>query len=280
MLRIVCFCLVLLLLFPLPATAGVGDLMVAPTRILLEGRTRAATINLVNRGNETATYRVSLYNQRMDENGNYTEIKTPEEGEHFADSMLRFSPRQVVLKPGEGQTVRVMATKPAGLAEGEYRSHLLFRALPPENAGETLEQNNVAEGGISVKLIPVYGVSIPVVVRQGKLHAGAQLSGLALHSDKPEASYVSVVLERSGNASLYGDVDVVYTAPGGKGGERVLGELHGVSVLAPYPHRHVRLDITLPEGVRLEHGGTLRVRFRNSPEETQPTNAEQSVKLP
>ena len=41
-----------------------GDLVVAPTRIVFEGRTRTAQISLLNRGSAAATYRISLINRK------------------------------------------------------------------------------------------------------------------------------------------------------------------------------------------------------------------------
>jgi hypothetical protein len=59
---------------PAPARGGAGDLLVAPTRVVLEGRTRTAEITLVNIGREPATYRISLYHLRMLESGEMKEI--------------------------------------------------------------------------------------------------------------------------------------------------------------------------------------------------------------
>ena len=47
-----------------PATAGVGDLLVAPTRIVLNG-SRGTEIVLSNIGDDVATYRVSVELRRM-----------------------------------------------------------------------------------------------------------------------------------------------------------------------------------------------------------------------
>ena len=55
-----------LLALPTPAEAGVGDLLVAPTRIVLDGR-KGAEIILNNIGDEPATYRVSVEFRRMTE---------------------------------------------------------------------------------------------------------------------------------------------------------------------------------------------------------------------
>ena len=53
---------------PMPASAGVGDLLVAPTRIVLDGR-KGAEIILNNIGEEPATYRISVEFRRMTADG-------------------------------------------------------------------------------------------------------------------------------------------------------------------------------------------------------------------
>ena len=58
----------LALFAPIPARAGIGDLLVAPTRIVLNG-SRGAEIVLSNIGDEVATYRVSVELRRMKPDG-------------------------------------------------------------------------------------------------------------------------------------------------------------------------------------------------------------------
>src|SRR6476659_6145003 len=55
---------------PTQASAGVGDLLVAPTRIVLDGR-KGAEIILNNIGEEPATYRVSVEFWRMTDRGEF-----------------------------------------------------------------------------------------------------------------------------------------------------------------------------------------------------------------
>jgi P pilus assembly chaperone PapD len=50
-----------------------GDLLIAPTRLVLDGRGGAEVI-LSNQGNEPETYRISLELRRMDENGNLVTV--------------------------------------------------------------------------------------------------------------------------------------------------------------------------------------------------------------
>ncbi|HYR27816.1 MAG TPA: molecular chaperone, partial [Thermoanaerobaculia bacterium] len=99
---------------------GVGDLLVAPTRVVFDERTRSAEIALVNTGASTTTYRISFRHFRMKADGQLEEVTQPD-GELFADPYLLFTPRQVTLEPRVAQTVRVRLRLPAGAADGEYR---------------------------------------------------------------------------------------------------------------------------------------------------------------
>ena len=48
-----------------------------------------------------------------------------------AADMIVYAPRRVTLAPHEPQAIRIAARPPQGLPDGEYRVHLLFRAIPP-----------------------------------------------------------------------------------------------------------------------------------------------------
>ena len=73
---------------PTPASAGVGDLLVAPTRIVLDGR-KGAEIILNNIGDEPATYRVSVEFRRMTEKGELVEVPVPTATDKTVSDMKR-----------------------------------------------------------------------------------------------------------------------------------------------------------------------------------------------
>lgn len=224
----------------LPSTGGAGDLLIAPTRIVLEGRTRSAEIVLNNKGAKEATYRVSLTHLQMQEDGGYKEI-TPEEAKSLtqtADELVRYSPRQVTLKPGESQIVKVIARKPEGLNDGEYLSHVLFRAVPDLATGEDVEAPKEDNGQISIRLIPVYGVSIPLIVRQGDLSLQIKLDQPKLEKDT-----LTVTINRTGSKSAFGDLVVMKA-----GTKEVLGQVRGVSVLAYNNKRIVKIPLSSTAG--------------------------------
>src|SRR6185295_8505628 len=91
-----------------PARAGVGDLLVAPTRIVLDGRTGAEII-LNNIGEEPATYRVSVEFRRMTPDGGLVDVAAPTADDQKAADMVIYAPRKVVLAPHQAQAIRVRA---------------------------------------------------------------------------------------------------------------------------------------------------------------------------
>lgn len=190
------------LLAPPSARAGVGDLLVAPTRIVLNG-SRGTEIVLSNIGDDVATYRVSVELRRMKSDGTLEDVAEANERETTARNMILYAPRRVTIAPNQPQTIRIAARAPAGLADGEYRAHLLFRAVPPPRPVAPPAEVK----GISFELIPIYGVTIPVVVRMGNLSAKVGIANVAMVKADGKPA-VSLDLTRAGDRSVFGDVRV------------------------------------------------------------------------
>jgi len=237
---------------------GPGDLLVAPTRIVFEGRQRTAEITLVNLGETPATYRISFVELRMDEFGGTAELdpSSAEPGEQFASKLIRYSPRQVSLEPRVAQTIRLQLRKGEALADGEYRSHLLFRAvpegiLPPEGKEEA--------PALVIDLKAIYGVSIPVIVRQGETHAEASLEELEwLPSAGNEPPSLRFHIRRSGDRSLYGNLVATFVDHQGK--SWTVGVANGVAVYSPNAERTVGLTLQIPPSLG-KMRGTLRLVY-------------------
>lgn len=186
-----------------------GDLLVAPTRIVLDGR-RGAEVILNNIGAEEATYRISLELRRMGDNGRLEDI-LPEDAsdkEKVALEIIRFAPRRVTLPPNQPQSIRVGLQGTETLPDGEYRAHMLFRAIPktPDATAE-MDSGN----GLKINLIPVYGVTIPVIIRKGELKATAAIANASIARDD-EGQTLQFDLSRQGDKSVFGEVHV--TRPG------------------------------------------------------------------
>ena len=247
-----------------PAAPSLGGLLVAPTRLIFEGRTRSAELTLVNTGRETATYRIVFVQMRLTETGGLIEVDEAGPGELFADRLVRYSPRQVVLKPGEPQTVRLQLRKPAELATGEYRSHLVFRAVPAVAPAGT----GGGASGMSVSLVPIYGVAVPILVRQGATAATARLHALEVRAAQDGGRVLQFRLDRDGNRSVYGNFTATFQPATGR--PSVVAIMNGVAVYTPNPTRLLQLTLRPPPGVALR-GGRLRLVYAAAePTESSP----------
>ena len=217
-----------------PAMAA-GDLLVAPTRVILDGA-RGTEVILNNVGSEEATYRISLELRRMTSEGKLDEVTEEEANaiEQAALSMIRYAPRRITLPPNQPQAIRIGARLPSELPDGEYRAHMLFRAIPkavPVAAQETQSE------GLSIALTPIYGVTIPIIIRKGRLDATAAISNGRVESSEYGSTF-TFDLSRKGSRSTYGEIRV--TKPGV--GEPLL-VARGIAVYPEVGERTVQLPI-------------------------------------
>ncbi|NQV99646.1 MAG: molecular chaperone [Rhodospirillales bacterium] len=256
---------------------GAGDLIVAPTRVVLEGRTRTAQLTLSNTGSNTSTYRISIVNLRMNDDGSVTEITEPDPGQNFAEKLFRYSPRQITLAPGETQTVRILLRKPKDLADGEYRSHIFFRAVPDE-AGQSVNQTATANG-LQIRLIPVYGITLPIIVRHGKVALSTSLSEMKVSppDDTNPLPTLGFRISRDGNTSAFGDFTATHISPSGE--KTVIGEIQRLAVYTPNKSRTVKISLRVPDGLKLSEG-EISLAFRAIEEDGGKILAESSLKLP
>ncbi|HEY9081613.1 fimbrial biogenesis chaperone [Magnetovibrio sp.] len=270
---------------PLSAQAqGGGDLVVSPTRVVFEDRTRSAKVTLANRGSATATFRISLIDMSMDDNGQMSQAvpgETPPSSiPSSAQDLIRYAPRQIDIAPGATQVVRLSLRKPANLADGEYRSHMFFRAVPPEDAGRSVTDDTPLEKGeLRIQLVPIYGVTIPIIVRNGKLSTDAGMSNLVLSAaTDTEPQKLEIELTRAGDRSAFGDLMAIYR-PANGGEEIVVGRISRVAVYTPNTKRRVVMTLRVPDGVTLKPGGTLHVNYRETDEEGGKVLAESDLAL-
>jgi P pilus assembly chaperone PapD len=238
-----------------PAQAA-GDLLVAPTRIVLDGR-RGAEVILNNIGSEEATYRISLELRRMNDIGKLDDV-VPEEAnatEKAALEMIRFAPRRVTLPPNQPQSIRIGLQGTEALPDGEYRAHMLFRSIPktPDVTAEDTQAN-----GLKINLIPVYGVTIPVIVRKGELKATAAIANAAIARDN-EGQTLQFDLARQGERSVFGEVHV--TRPG------VAEPLLVAKGIAVYPELQSRIvSLPLDAASAAKMPGEVVISYYEAPE--------------
>ena len=242
-------------LAPSPASAQ-GDLLIAPTRLVLDGR-RGGEVILSNQGSEPETYRVSLELRRMDGDGNLQPVDEAQANvsEKAALAMIRYAPHRVTLPPQQPQSIRISARPGADLPDGEYRVHMSFAALPKvrpvtEAVGD--------KKGIAIALTPIYGIVMPIIVRKGELTVTAGLANPHLvHGPKHDEFVIDMT--RSGNESIYGDL-LVYP----QGAKDPAFVARGIGIYPEIASRHAVFAITPEEAAAMK--GRARVEFREAVE--------------
>lgn len=238
-----------LLCAAMPASA---ELMIAPTRVVLGPGQRSAELILVNKGTETAAFRVGVENRRMRRDGSLEAAEAAQPGELFAADKLRFSPRQLILEPGARQTVRVTADIAPGLPAGEYRAHLRLMSAPT-NAGATQVESQADDRSLSIQLIAIRSLTIPVLVRVGSLDAQVSVNGAGFGGGAE--NLLVVRMSRTGTRSAYGDIRLTIE------GERApVWFVRGVAIYTPNSERDVLLP--LPKEVRAKLAGkSVRIDY-------------------
>ena len=131
-----------------------------------------------------------------------------------------------------------------------------FRAIPEANP--ITEGPATAPTGVVVQLIPVYGVTIPIIIRKGQLQAQAAIFNPHVVRSG-EGSALTLDMSRSGNRSIYGELDVF--APGSKD---AVYTARGVAIYPELTARTLELPLAPDQAARLH--GPLRFEYRETPE--------------
>lgn len=244
---------------PLPlmtAAHAAGDLLIAPTRVVLDGR-RGTEVILNNIGNEEATYRITLELRRMNDRGRLDDVDAAvaNDKEKSALEVIRYAPRRVTLPPNQPQSIRVGLQPSDTLPDGEYRAHMLFRAIPKTPAADAAQE---AGNGLKIQLIPIYGISIPIIVRKGNLEASAALSNVRMATDN-EGPTLEFDISRKGDKSVFGEIHV--TKPGVS---EPISIAKGIAIYPEITSRNVSLP--LPPEVAAKMHGEVVVSYYEAPE--------------
>jgi len=254
----------LMTFFPVSSIAQ-GNLLITPRRVVFEGAKRSMDLNLANTGEDTATYAISLIQIRMKEDGGFETITEPDPDQRFADRFIRFFPRSVTLGPNEAQAVKIQLIRSNELESGEYRSHFYFRSIPkktPLGEGEAVKDTTT----ISVRLVPIFGITIPAIIRVGESTTKVTLSDLGFEMVNDTIPRFRLVFNRTGNMSVFGDLTVDHISPQGK--ITRVGIANGVAVYTPNVKRRFQFNLNKVPGVNFT-AGTLRVIF-SAPSDVKP----------
>ncbi len=235
-----------------------ADLLVAPTRVIINGGGSTQVV-LSNIGAKPATYRISLELRRMTAEGELVDVAeadtTP--AERAALAMVRYAPRRITLPPDQPQSVRISARPGPELTEGEYRIHMKFAGVPnPLTPEEAAKQQTGT--GLSVKLTPIYGITIPVIIRKGQLDAQITIANPQVVATK-EGSFLDLDMNRSGARSVFGEIIVRPI-----GSKDPLFQVRGIAIYTELAQRNLHWPLSPEQAAKLK--GPVRIEYRETPE--------------
>lgn len=244
-----------------------AQVSVTPSSILFDGEPGTKAITVTNTGPRERIYRISLLNLLMQPDGSMVAAAQPQEGEHFAgEAEVRFSPREVVLAAGKSEVVRFHV---GGLRPGEYRTHVLVQQVP--DVGALDKPPFLRENGVTVDLQAVYGVAIPLIIRQGDLPASLRFAEAQVAHMPDGAPAVALKLERGGARSLRGSLSLRLSG-------KEIAFYDGISLYAPATERDLLLPVTVDDVSALRKG-SLIARFKEPDDVKGAVTVESPIEL-
>lgn len=190
-------------------------LFVAPHRLIISPGQKSETISVTNKSDEPRRYDLVMIDQVMDANGVTQRVDTYQ---YSIKKIVEFRPKRFTLEPGKSQVVRVVANRPAGMADGDYHSHLLFREVPlsMKDKAQMQQERSESDKSVTFEIRTLYGIGVPIVVQHGKISSDIAMGEPRL--DKPANAkfrQLTVDFTRTGNAESAGKLSVDYVAGGG-----------------------------------------------------------------
>ncbi|QIH40245.1 molecular chaperone [Flavobacterium sp. Sr18] len=257
-----------LLCFSCPTIAQ-GDLVVFPKRITFDGiKKKVETVNLSNVGKDTATYTLSYSEIRMGKDGSFNVTEIPEDGQNFASPYLRYYPRTITLAPNESQNIKIQLIKTSELKQGEYRSHLYFRAVPKSSPlqQEAIDTTDHKVKELHFNLVPVFGLSIANIITIGESSTTVQLTNLRINESKDgHTTTLSLDFNRQGNRSAYGTIEVNHISL--EGTRQKVATIKGFAIYSPGNLRKSKIELDKSQNIDYSKG-KLEVHFTTISENT------------
>ncbi|MBQ4813986.1 molecular chaperone [Pseudoalteromonas luteoviolacea] len=232
-----------------------ASLMISPTRVVFDERQRTAKVFLINNSQEEKTYRLGWKEKHALPTGGYRDLTPDEVGPWRLSHLIRMTPKQVHLAPGERQLVKLALRRKQGMAVGEYRSHLFFQALPTEKS--TTSQ------AIGINLNMILSYSIPVLYRKNAALPMVKLNGVQIIKNEAKKQFIQVSLQRLGDASTFGKIQVDWKSREGQPWQRV----SVANNFAIYPEvQNAVIELNVLAEHELQNTGWLRVSYTGQEE--------------
>jgi hypothetical protein len=189
----------------LAAPLAAQGVMIAPTAIFIDHRTRSGAVTLYNPNTEPAEVTVSLiYGYPVTDSAGTITLYAPEapdSTEPSAAAWLQAFPRRLTVMPRERQTVRLLARPPASLPDGEYWARLVVTARAGQIPVSGIPDTAQIQVGLNLEVRSLLGV----YYRKGRVASGVRIAGLGAELVQ-DTLVVRPALERLGNAAFLGTI--------------------------------------------------------------------------
>jgi len=244
------------------------SLSVTMKRIVFEGPKRAEVLTIINNSNKVETYRIGWIHYVMNNEGQLVPVPKEELPPSVkpASDMIRYAPRRITVGAKSSQQIRIMMRLPAGVEDGEYRSHLWIRTEPDveelKRSAEEFRRKSGSNQSVSIEMLP--GITMPVIIRKGAVDANLEIQNLQA-SQSPGFVDVSYTLARGGLRSVYGDIDYVCNA--GMQNEFILKKERGLGIYSEVSSRVFNFKAERPLGK--PSCGNLTVYFVENEDSTR-----------
>lgn len=193
------------LLLAAAAPLAAQGVLVAPTAVYIDHVRRSSTITLYNPNPDPAEVTISTaFGYPVTDSLGRITLRTvdqPDSTLPSAAAWIQAFPRRMTIAPLERQTVRLLATPPAGLKDGEYWARLIISAKGGKLPVTTMQDTSA----VQVALTMVVNTNIGMAYRKGPMTTGIALSRLAARVER-DSLIVASHLERQGNAAYVGTV--------------------------------------------------------------------------
>lgn len=199
-------------------------------RFIFDDGLRKDSLQLTNSGLDSARCRMSTANFLMTEKGPGKAAKPTDKTPYSAAKILRFSPRQVTIGPGNNQTVRIASRRKPNIKDGEYLSYLKIDCEEIPNA------NMTNDPGFTVK--PKFKYYVPLQVRVGKLTATTNFNNVQLINSNGGYT-VKFEQIRIGGRSIIGDIQIREIKSG-----NILGSVSNTVIYVPFEKKEYAINLT------------------------------------
>jgi hypothetical protein len=179
--------------------------VIAPHAVYIDARVRSASVLLYNPNPEPAEVTISTFfgYPVTDSLGQIVlrTIEHPDSSAPSAANWIQAFPRRLTIAPLERQTIRLLATPPVGLPDGEYWTRLVIAA----KGGQVPVSGNFDTANVKIGLTLEVRTIIGVSYRKGPVSTGVAISNLRGRV-VGDSLQIWSRLERQGNAAFVGTV--------------------------------------------------------------------------